>query len=277
MNMVLAALAAVAFGTGDFLGGLAARGRHWLVVVFTAQLSAVAAAVTIASFDSRVDLSSPSLLWASLAGVSFAVGVGLLYKALGEGEMSRVAPLTALFAIAVPTLFDLLTGEPLGYSTLFGIALSIPAIMLIGNEGGARAGASFRLVLTAICAGLGLASFYICLKQTDPAGGLWLIVITRLVTCICAGVSILVVSRSHTTPIFPLSKNALAAGFLDGVATSLVLLATSLGPLSVAAALSSLYPVMTIFLALVILKERMSLSQKIGTALAGVSLVAILS
>lgn len=275
MNMVLATLAAIAFGTGDFLGGLAARDRHWLAVVFTAQLSAVVAVLAVAVLDSHIAISSASLGWSSLAGVGFAVGVGLLYKALGEGEMSRVAPLTALFAIAGPTVFGVFAGEKLEYSTLFGIALSIPAIMLIGNEGKSEGGGALRLVLTPICAGLGLASFYICLKNIDPADGLWVMVLTRLATCLCAGVCVLVESRSRTAAIMPLSKFALAAGLLDGVATSLVLLATKLGPLAIAATLSSLYPVVTIVLALVILRERMSLHQKVGTALAGVSLVAI--
>jgi len=69
----------------------------------------------------------------------------------------------------------------------------------------------------------------------------------------------------------------LRAGVLDSGANALYVAATQWGRLDVAAVLSSLYPVSTIILARVVLKERLSRLQATGmlAALVAVSLIAV--
>jgi drug/metabolite transporter (DMT)-like permease len=67
-----------------------------------------------------------------------------------------------------------------------------------------------------------------------------------------------------------------AAGALDMTANICYVLATQSGALSIAAVLTSLYPASTVFLAFVLLRERLGAVQWVGVAfaLAGVALIA---
>ena len=68
----------------------------------------------------------------------------------------------------------------------------------------------------------------------------------------------------------------LAAGALDVTATGLYGLANREGSLSIVAVVGSLYPVMTVLLARIVLRERLARVQAVGVAaaLAGVALIA---
>jgi drug/metabolite transporter (DMT)-like permease len=68
---------------------------------------------------------------------------------------------------------------------------------------------------------------------------------------------------------------AVGAGALEVAASVPLLLALQRGPISVAAVLSSLYPVITVMLAGTLLRERMSRLQQVGvwSALAAVVLI----
>jgi drug/metabolite transporter (DMT)-like permease len=68
----------------------------------------------------------------------------------------------------------------------------------------------------------------------------------------------------------------LLAGAIDMSANVLYVLAANAGYLSIAAVLTSLYPASTVFLARIVLGERLALVQKIGVAFAltGVVLIA---
>ena len=65
------------------------------------------------------------------------------------------------------------------------------------------------------------------------------------------------------------------AGVFDASGNTFYTIATRLGRLDIAAVLSSLYPASTILLAAVLLKERTTLSQAAGMALALVAVVLI--
>ena len=66
-------------------------------------------------------------------------------------------------------------------------------------------------------------------------------------------------------------------GLLDMIANVLYVLATFYGSLAIAAVLTGLYPASTVFLARVVLKERLARTQKAGVALAlaGVLLISL--
>jgi drug/metabolite transporter (DMT)-like permease len=68
-----------------------------------------------------------------------------------------------------------------------------------------------------------------------------------------------------------------AVGILDTAANVLYAWSSTLGLISLAAVLASLFPVVTVVLARVVLRERMSAGQSTGVvcALAGVALIAL--
>ncbi|MER8401396.1 hypothetical protein [Mesorhizobium sp. M1348] len=172
MSVTAASLAAAAFGAGDFLGGVAARGSDWRRVVLVALAAGLLVLVVAACFEGRPPATLP-LAWCLTAGAGFAVGVSLLYRALAEGQMTQVAPITAVVAIAVPTVVDILTGKAVtGYLFLGLGAAGLSSALLSGLSGGLYESIRNRSVITvAIGAGFGLALFYIGLDRVDAAGG----------------------------------------------------------------------------------------------------------
>ena len=112
--------------------------------------------------------------------------------------------------------------------------------------------------------------------MTPEGTGLGVLVVMRVVGLLLMGaglVALLLLGKSKvfvereifTKSLLPL---VLLAGLGDVTGNVFFMIATSSGALAVAAVLTSLYPVGTILLARVFLKERIALSQNIGIALA---------
>lgn len=263
-----ASLAAVAFGAGDFLGGVAARGSDWRQVVSVALGAGLLVLGVAACFEG--DFTAPlPLTWCVSAGAGFAAGVSLLYRALAEGRMTRVAPITAVVAITVPALVDILTGKAVTGCLILGLSTAgLSTALLSGLSGGWRDSIRNRsVIIVAIGAGLGLALFYIGLERVDAAGGgIPGLVLVRATAFVVAAA---VAFKRRREAFHRRSLGiAVGAGLLDGTANLLLMNAFATGGLAETAAVASLYPVATILLAIAVLRERPSTSQGIGLLLA---------
>ena len=87
-----------------------------------------------------------------------------------------------------------------------------------------------------------------------------------------------IVAAAFGVRVFPLARGALRAwyaGPFGAVAGLAFYLATSQGLLAVAAVLASLYPAMTILLAVVLLGERIGRAQVVGLLLCGASIALV--
>ncbi|HEY2803502.1 MAG TPA: EamA family transporter, partial [Actinomycetota bacterium] len=123
--------AAITYGSADFLGGVVSRRVNVLVVVLVSQaLGSTALAVCLVLFSDE-PLSARALEWGGLAGIAGTIGIVLFYRALAEGHMSIVAPVTAVEAACIPLLFGILVGERPSPVALAGVILSLPAIALV--------------------------------------------------------------------------------------------------------------------------------------------------
>lgn len=267
MSALVASLAAVAFGTGDFLGGLAARGADWRRVVPTA-IGAGLPVLGLAAWGQALPAGPLALGWCGVAGAGFALGISLLYRALAEGRMTQVAPITAIVAIALPALVDVLNGKAVTAPLVLGLAAaSLSAALLSGLGGGWRETLRDRAVLAAaLASGLGLALFYIGLDRAEAAGGgIWAALLIRAIAfAATAAAGLLGRARPGGAGGIRL---ALCAGLADGTANLLLMLAFAAGGLAETSAIVSLYPVATILLAVALLRERPSAAQTIGLAL----------
>src|SRR3990172_5109881 len=95
---------AVVWGSGDFVGGLAARRIHQFQVVALAALVGAAIFVPFAILLNEPVPSTASLAWSAAAGISGAVGVAAFYRALSTGVSAMVAPTAAVVGAAIPVL-----------------------------------------------------------------------------------------------------------------------------------------------------------------------------
>jgi uncharacterized membrane protein len=275
MAVVLALGAAVVYGAGDFLGGVATRRVPPVAVVLVSHSAGLVAIVAVLAVHSGGEYTTGALGWGALSGLAGGVGVALLYRALAGGTMSVVAPITALLAAIVPVLGGVVAGEQPPALASIGIAVALGAIFLItrdgdvgADHGGDLAPATVRLL--AVGAGLAFGVFFLLLAGAGDDAGLWPILGTRLASVSMFAVvaaamrTTLRYPRAHVYPI-------VAAGLLDMAANTLYLLATQRGLVAIVAVLTSLYPASTIALAQVVLHERLERPQVAGLGLAALA------
>lgn len=277
MGILLGLLAATAYGAADFCAGLATRRTSMFAVAIVTQAVGFVLLFALLPFF-HGSVTQLDYLWGILAGFCLGIGLALLYRALAIGKMGVVSPITAVVAAAIPVYAGALRGEHLSMWQLLGILVALVAIVLIAlsrDENG-RIELKAAGVKEALGSGVMLGGFYVLLALSGKHAGLYPIVMARG----SATVLLLVLAffaRGDVRPTNGTLPLVLLAGVIDVSANVLYLLATFAGFLSIAAVLTSLYPASTVFLARIVLRERLQTSQKIGVALAlaGVALIAI--
>jgi len=214
------------------------------------------------------------MLWAAAAGIAELLGFACFYRAMAIGDMGIVAPITGTAAL-VPLAIDLAAGHPPGALSLAGVVLAVTGVVLASSTRGQRAHAA-RGAALAVLAALAFGLFFVGMDAASTAGVWWPVVINRTASLVL----LLVVALASGRP--PLvARSALPAaalvGVLDVAANALYVAALGHGLAGVVSVLSSLYPVTTVVLAWVVLRERASSLQRLGVlgALAGVALVSL--
>lgn len=285
MAVLLGLLAAITYGTADFLGGLGTKRNPAIRVALISQACGLAVYLVILPLLPEGRFTGEAWLWGGLAGLTGAVGLAFLYRGLAHGRMSVVAPITAVIAAVMPVGFGLLTGERPSSLQLVGIALAIPAIALVSSVPHTSADpgpAGVRLrsraaalgVFDALLSGVGIGLFLITLAESGEGTGVFPLLSARTVS-----ISLFALLVLSTRTSVRLEKGTgrvvVASGALDVTANLLYLLGTRAGLISVVAVLTSLYPGATVALARVVVKERLSVTQLVGLALALAGVAAI--
>jgi drug/metabolite transporter (DMT)-like permease len=177
----------------------------------------------------------------------------------------------------IPVVVGIGTGDRLSVVQGLGIAIAIAGVVLASREASDEAQTS-----RAVSAGAGLAllsavgfgCFFLAIDRASDHDVLWAVCVNRTVSVSLLGLALLA-----TRPKVGLKASDMRTltivGVLDVAANGLFALAATKGLVSVVAVLSSLYPVATVILARVVLKERLHPVQRFGAAaaLAGVALI----
>jgi uncharacterized membrane protein len=274
--VVLALASAVVYGGADFLGGLATRRASVFGVVALSQVVGLAALLLLLPWLGGT-ATTADLAWGAAAGVAGATGLVVFFRTLARGVMSVVAPITAVTAAAVPVLVGLLAGERMGAWSAAGIALALIAVVLVSAEGGLAAlrGARPASIPPALAAGTAFGVFFVFLDRTGDDSGLTPLVAARLASVALVVTVALAGRRSLRVPGASLLLVG-ASGIGDMAANALFLLATQVGgQLAIVGVLASLYPVSTVVLAQVVLRERLVPAQLAGLAAAIAAVVLI--
>ena len=274
---MFAAVSALAWGAGDFSGGLASKRASALSVMPISTSVGLLVLAVVATARRAPMVTSHDALFAFLAGVFGAVGTLGLYQALANGKMGIAAPLTAAIANAIALLYGALTeGLPRPLQGV-GFLLAILAVWCItrARQDTSQTSREHRgWLLPVALSGIGFGLFFSFNAQFTASDISWAVVEVRLVT-LCLIVAMALVSHpsfgraGKTWPLVLLAGTTSALGDLSYA------LATRLGRLDVGAVLSSLYPLVTVGLAMVILRERLTREQWAGVALAVGSVVLI--
>ncbi len=265
--------ASIAWGVGDFLGGLKSRSVPLLVVLLLAQVSGVLAIGLVVAVAGNPP-PGPSVLWAPLAALFGTVGLAAFFRGMAVGSISIVAPIAAVAAV-VPVAFGIATGDNVSSLQLAGFALALGGVGLASFE--RPEGGSMRVatgVPWALAAVVGFGGYYVPMHEASGEDFLWAAFTFRL------SVSLLVLAAWLVfRPPLSAARGSLLAigtiGVMDTAGNSFFAAASSQGDVSVVSVLATLYPVVTVGLAAVILSERVAGLQLAGVAaaLAGVILI----
>jgi drug/metabolite transporter (DMT)-like permease len=282
-GVVLALVSAAAFGMSDFFGGIASRRVAALrVVLVSYPISAVVIAV-VATFVGG-DFSWRSMLFGAASGLVMALAMWWFYIALAEGPMSVVSPLTAVIVAGIPVIVGVLLGERPSVIAYGGIALAIVAVMLVSREPSGTAdhtvsGASAprftrRVAGFTVGSGICFALSLVFTHQIEVGTGLWPLVVSRTVASVIV-IAVATATGQLAKPPRAILGFAALVALLDVVATSTLLYALQAGLLSLVSVLVSLYPAVTVLLAVLVLKERVGRWQVVGMGLALAAVAAI--
>jgi drug/metabolite transporter (DMT)-like permease len=276
LGIALALGSSVVWGSADFLGGIYTRRLSLAGVVVVSQMAGLLVLLAIvAATGGPAALNGEAFAIGLAAGGFGAVGIAAFYAALAAGTMSIVSPVSACGAV-IPMALALLGGERPGATALAGavVALSGAVMASIHEYSGGRPGGRSSILL-AVLAAAGIGGYLFCIGHAargghtleallgGRTGSLGLLILASLLS-----------SRSMRVPRDALLAVA-AIGLMDTSANALFAVATQHGYLSIVSVLGSVYPIVTVLLAQIVLRERLTTVQAAGvvTTLVGVAIV----
>jgi drug/metabolite transporter (DMT)-like permease len=272
LAIVLALSAGVLWGVGDFLGGVTSRRVPTITVVALSQVVGLVAIFAVALGTGGELYTLAGYATAAAAGISGAIGLAALYRGMAIGAIGVVAPISAS-AAAIPVAVGLARGERPSGLQLAGMAIALVGVALVSREPGSSGKLAAGVPL-ALLAAAGFGSYFVFIDRASADDALWAVVVARATSSAFA----LAVAAARGALKLPRGqlRALVAIGLFDVAANVALAVALNEGFVSVVSVLASLYPVVTVALALGVLRERISRGQAAGAvaALTGVGLIA---
>lgn len=219
----------------------------------------------------------PWIIAGLLAGLFGLVGLAAIYRGMAIGVVSVVSTIAATGPV-VPILVGVGLGErpTLLQAGGIGLALAGTAMLAFDRRPADAAGRLLPGVGLALLAALAFGFFLVAIRYASRPDPIWGVLATRggsVAALLILGLAF----RSRVQRPGRALPALLAVGVLDVSADVFFAFATTTGLLSLVSILASLYPVATVFLARIVLKERMARLQQAGVvvALAGVLLISV--
>lgn len=264
---------AACWGIADFSGGLASKNANVYKVVLVAHTTGFALMLALAWLKGEAFPSAHQMMWGIAAGTAGTIGLVALYRGLAVGKMGIIAPITAVLTAILPMAYGMFSQGLPHAIQLGGFAVAAVGIVMISRP--ERTEGMPKGIGLAILASLGFSFFLIFIKFAGETAVYWPLAAARFPAVVLMSVMALL-SRGPSGFSTRVVRLALVAGVLDTLGNVTFILATQTGRLDVAAVLSALYPAMTVALAFVVLKERVTRMQGVGivAVLAAVLMIA---
>lgn len=269
---MLGLAAAVAWGSGDFGGGLASRRAPVYGVVLVSQatgmlLSGAGAVALGETFPGPADI-----LVCFVAGILGAFGITMLYQGLAVGRMGIVAPVTGVLAAVIPVIAGFLTEGVPHPIVVIGIVIAVVAVVLVSRVAGETGGRSG--LREALIAGTAIGFFGVAIAQLSEGNVLSALTLIRLFQGVLVVVAVMV-TRGVWRPTGSILPALVVIGVLDTLGNAFYLIAVQTGQLAIASVLSAMYPVMTIILAAIVLREPITRDHTVGIVMAAIAIALI--
>jgi len=278
LAIALALAASLCYGTSNFIGPLLSRTLAPTAVLVVGQAVAMLASGAVVVAVAAPPPGGGAFAAAVAAGVGNALGLAAFYRAAAIGPISVVAPIGATGA-AVPVVLGLAVGEEVGALALGGILLAVSGAAMAArrdSDASTPAGERRKSIVYAVLSALGFGIFLAGMAPASETGVFWAVMVSRvsLLASVIGGA--LLLGSALRVPARDLPKIAVP-GLLLFLGTISYSLATQTGLLSVVSVLGSLFPVVTVALALAFLGERLNRVQRVGVGatVLGVVLISV--
>lgn len=272
----LAAVAAIAWGASDYFGGNTSRSDvPVFTIVAVAELGGAVMLLPVLAAHATLPPAKPELALAAVAGAAVTIELSLIYRALGSGHAFITAPVGALGA-AIAASIGLISGDPIGLTITVGLACALlgSGISSWNSPAKASTGAPVRTAAICLAAAASVAAALACLHAAGRLDPYWATFTEHASTAASAGLIAIIRARRSPRPLLPGPRArrqlpGLAIIAVTGTGGDLAYTtASGHGTLSVVAAVSSLYPITTIALGLIMKGTRPTRVQLAGITLA---------
>jgi drug/metabolite transporter (DMT)-like permease len=214
--------------------------------------------------------------WGILSGCLNTSSTLALYRSFEIGKMSIVAPVSASYPV-LTLLLSLATGERLTTIRLTGMALTILGVLLVArgetipedaNSIDPQTPKKNSAIGWALYSafGFGLMFWLLGIRVVPIVGAVQTVWIIRLTSVVVTALVILLARNSAALPTKQAAPWILGVGILDTSAYVFNNWGMRLEQISVISVLASLYGAVTVGLAALLLKERVSKLQWLGIA-----------
>jgi drug/metabolite transporter (DMT)-like permease len=270
--LLLALGASLAWGVADFVGPWQARALGALRVMLWAQVGGVTALGVLVAARGHGP-HDWAVLWAVPAALSGTLGLYAYYRGMATGTMSVVAPIAGASAI-VPVIFGIATGDKPRTVQLAGIGCAIVGVALASQERQATERRVAAGVGLALLAAIGFGFYFPPMHAAGAADPWWSSFIFRVTAGLIVLAAVVVRRPAIRLAGWPLLV-VLGVGLGDTLGNLLFAASAGRGLVSVTSVLASLYPIVTVILAAIVLGERISRLQLAGVVLtlAGIGLI----
>jgi drug/metabolite transporter (DMT)-like permease len=270
---LLALLSSVIFGGADFSGGVASR-RHspYQVLVLVGLFGIGVTGVIGIAWGEKLP-SVTGIFWGIVSGIVGFTGLVLLYRGLASGNSAIVSPTAGVVGASLPAIFAAFTHGMLPTTPLLGFALAVPGIVIVSMTSTAGKEKSRTGLFLGILAGVNFGLFFIFLSKFETQSLFFSICVSRSIFTLLG--FILLKIYHLKLPSLRESPLSVVTGLLDPFGNVLYVAATQYTRMDIAAVLSSLYPVVTVFFSRIFLKESISRRQWVGISLCLAAIILI--
>lgn len=264
---------AVVWGAADFGGGFASkRTSEYSVVLVTQSVGLVLLPILAIMFSEEFPQMS-GIFWGFVAGVAGSLGLVFLYRALSQGKMGVIAPISAVVTVTLPVIYgSIKDGLPSSYQ-LIGFMIAFIAIWLISSSDEKGEIKRQDLVLP-LLAGAGFGIFFISVDLFSSDAVFWPLSVAK-VSAVITIILVTLLTKAQVVPTRSAIPLIIIAGVFDASGNLFFALASQVGRIDIATVVASLYPGSTVLLAWIVLKERLASKQWLGVILAMVALIFI--
>ncbi|MDE0851052.1 DMT family transporter [Yoonia sp.] len=270
-TLVLGLIAAVCWGFHDICVRFLSQKTPLTACVFVVLLTGLIFHGGLITVTGEFHALPARAVWAALgAGVFFVIATLGLYYAFQRGPVRLVAPLIASYPILSVGLAAW-QGTPIGvlqWAAVIAIVTGVALVAALSDTTADDTPPKARTIAYALIASIGFAgTFALGQYAAEISHEMPATLVTRILTVVLVTAIFLVRKK----PFWP-GKSALpwliAMGIADGIALLCVVSAGSLANPQYASVTSSMFGLLTILLAWVFLKEKMSAPQWVGCVVA---------